>query len=1226
MKKLNAMTNHISLRRLSLLAGACHDEFLKHSRSLALVALIVFASGGWAQTLLLSDDFNSSGFSASGFNDTLAADQAGSLAPVDYTVTTMDGGDWEAQHGNGGEMLLVANNGGNGLTSTASLNHDFSADASGANKPLQTKFDGFVGNTTNSACWFSFAIGAGQNIMMSDGQSIFGFKATLGGGGSIYSGGSLIGSLTNNSSTYTVVLADTPGTGSAFNGNGSIASLYNGANLIGTYTLNQLSVGDGYISFAGDSVDASTSWANFAQFDNLGISLLSPGLKPPTAGGMASPNPASLGGAVLFTVTVTNGSSPSITNVMLNAVSVGGPSALALVSAGGGVYTNSLTLGYNVGYANQALVATVTDANGLTAVVNFSLFVNGVRAFTWDDGQGSGDWNTTDTNWTGMVWVNASGTTNVDDSIFAGTAPGTVTLTANIVASSVAMTASSAYVLNGNGNSLQVTGNLAVKGTGPGQPGITLSNGVFGVNQVITSPSSGDWGVLNIASGAIVTVTNGIDGSVGSPYTFSLNLNGGTLLTPSINVADLHASWGNSFTTLNGTEVVATSDNDDFIQTYGGYGNNNSLTLGAGGAIFNTAGHNLKINPSLIGTGGLTKKGAGTLTLSASYGANTYNGNTAVQGGVLSIGAASALGSGALDITNGAVVNLNYSGEIQVAGLTLGGVEQANGTYGATGSGAANINNTYFTGSGVLSVYTRPANQALTWMGALDNNWDEATADWTNNLFFNEWFNNSIAPNSAIFDATGLGQPNVNVAFADTFYASNMTFNATGYSIGGNALILGNSPTLIANSQATISSVLQGSGGLTKTGNATLTLTGVNNKFDGALTVAAGTLEIGGSGGFLQTQAGGAVTVSNGATILISSTGNNALPFNDNAPVYTPAWTVAGIMNVTGGGANTIPGAGVVLNNGTLTGTPANTVYGTFLATQPGAEIITANGNANGISSANFAVSGTLTLNPPLAADSLMISSVVFDGFAGPGALLKTGFGAVTLSGASTYSSNTTVKAGTLLVNGSIATGATVVGGTLGGNGTITGAVTVNAGGTVTAGASLGTIGTLTVSGGLNLNGNVLVNVNKSLTQSNTVFNVSGALTNGSGAATTLTVSNLGPALTVGDKFVVFSEACSNGATVTIDSAAGYSFNNNLATDGSISVATVPSLTPPTLGYVNSGNRLTFTWTGTGILQVQTNALNVGLGTNWVAYPNGTNGVSVPLDSTKSSVFFRVKQ
>jgi hypothetical protein len=50
------------------------------------------------------------------------------------------------------------------------------------------------------------------------------------------------------------------------------------------------------------------------------------------------------------------------------------------------------------------------------------------------------------------------------------------------------------------------------------------------------------------------------------------------------------------------------------------------------------------------------------------------------------------------------VVNLNYGGTITVGALVLNGVSQASGTYGATGSGADHINDTYFTGAGLVLV------------------------------------------------------------------------------------------------------------------------------------------------------------------------------------------------------------------------------------------------------------------------------------------------------------------------------------------------------------------------------------------------------------------------------------------------------------------------------------------------------------------------------------------
>ena len=49
-------------------------------------------------------------------------------------------------------------------------------------------------------------------------------------------------------------------------------------------------------------------------------------------------------------------------------------------------------------------------------------------------------------------------------------------------------------------------------------------------------------------------------------------------------------------------------------------------------------------------------------------------------------------------------------------------------------------------------------------------------------------------------------------------------------------------------------------------------------------------------------------------------------------------------------------------------------------------------------------------------------------------------------------------------------------------------------------------------------------------------------------------------------------------------------------------------------------------WTPGAQLQVQTNAITVGLSTNWVAWPGstGTNYISVPIASTNETVFLRL--
>jgi hypothetical protein len=71
------------------------------------------------------------------------------------------------------------------------------------------------------------------------------------------------------------------------------------------------------------------------------------------------------------------------------------------------------------------------------------------------------------------------------------------------------------------------------------------------------------------------------------------------------------------------------------------------------------------------------------------------------------------------------------------------------------------------------------------------------------------------------------------------------------------------------------------------------------------------------------------------------------------------------------------------------------------------------------------------------------------------------------------------------------------------------------------------------------------------------------------------------------------------------------------------------STTPTPITYGVTGNTLTLSWPGdhTGWrLQTQTNALNGGLGTNWVDWPDAasTNQVAIPIVNANRTVFFRL--
>jgi autotransporter-associated beta strand protein len=141
------------------------------------------------------------------------------------------------------------------------------------------------------------------------------------------------------------------------------------------------------------------------------------------------------------------------------------------------------------------------------------------------------------------------------------------------------------------------------------------------------------------------------------------------------------------------------------------------ITTLTGNATFNPTTSPLTLAGVIGETGGshgLTKSGGNSLTLSAE---NTYTGDTVVNTGTLIVTGGNAIpDTGKLVINTGGKVNPSGTTET-VATLFFGAEQQIAGTWGATGSGASNINDTYFTGTGVVSVATgpTPANTYSTW-------------------------------------------------------------------------------------------------------------------------------------------------------------------------------------------------------------------------------------------------------------------------------------------------------------------------------------------------------------------------------------------------------------------------------------------------------------------------------------------------------------------------------
>jgi autotransporter-associated beta strand protein len=209
---------------------------------------------------------------------------------------------------------------------------------------------------------------------------------------------------------------------------------------------------------------------------------------------------------------------------------------------------------------------------------------------------------------------------------------------------------------------------------------ITLTPGDTGNITLATAPSTG---VVNQSGGALTNTVSQtwVAESAGGTW----NLNGGTdvlglvLLTRdsgangtfNLNGGDLFASQiidsgGGGAFNFNGGTLHALADSVNFLQA-------SRCTVEAGGAVINTEGHNVTLGQALAnGGGGLTKLGAGTLTLSGNL---AYSGPTVVSNGTLTVFAPGTLSSSSCTLSGGAtfgVVLTEANAQLSVPKLTIG--------------------------------------------------------------------------------------------------------------------------------------------------------------------------------------------------------------------------------------------------------------------------------------------------------------------------------------------------------------------------------------------------------------------------------------------------------------------------------------------------------------------------------------------------------------------------
>ena len=190
---------------------------------------------------------------------------------------------------------------------------------------------------------------------------------------------------------------------------------------------------------------------------------------------------------------------------------------------------------------------------------------------------------------------------------------------------------------------------------------------------------------ITISSGSIEFTNTGNTGGIRfgpsggssnplSVLTGTLNLDGGIATINKIYMGGAYTS-GAKYTAvvnLNGGTLKALTNQVDFFEGITN-ANNNSTTSGAfvkaGGAIFDTNGKDITVSQALIAdstSGGLEKKGSGTLTLDAT---STYTGDTLVNGGTLTLASTGGLKFviGADDVNN--QISGTGAGTVNLGGL-----------------------------------------------------------------------------------------------------------------------------------------------------------------------------------------------------------------------------------------------------------------------------------------------------------------------------------------------------------------------------------------------------------------------------------------------------------------------------------------------------------------------------------------------------------------------------
>lgn len=396
------------------------------------------------------------------------------------------------------------------------------------------------------------------------------------------------------------------------------------------------------------------------------------------------------------------------------------------------------------------------------------------------------------------------------------------------------------------GATLALTSNATI-GNLSGAGDIDLGSSVLTTTQTADTVFSG-----NISGTGGLTVTQHINGG------YSLRLSGTNSYSGNTTITNY--GWvrlnGEASVSANSALLIQDSSKVTLLsdQTVGSLAMNltsTTLDLGVGGYTLTAGGNNTSTDVLgvISGSGNLWKQGTGTMTVTGIN--NTYNGNTIVTGGTLSIASDAGLGSGAVELAS-------PDSTLAIIGNT-------------TIDNAIDITDT-----ATISV---SANATISGIISGDNLIKAGTAKLT--LSGNNTYTGTTSVSAGILSigaSTALGAGNILLAAGTTLEVTGVTDITNGVVLSGNA-------TISNSANATVSGNISGLYHLTKSGGSTLTLSGENSYTD--TTVSAGTLSIASDNNL----GGGTVSLA-GATalsIIGDTTIDNSIALTGNATINAAA-------------------------------------------------------------------------------------------------------------------------------------------------------------------------------------------------------------------------------------------------------------------------------------------------------------------------------------------------